>query len=159
MYSENEIQCWFEEIRDKSYSDLCLSSKVFMKDMEVTGYSSPFNGNVYINLSLINKHKLNKDAVFGVLAHELAHQVSYRKRSFFSKWFFLWNYYLSLKKRSEVEKEADEITVQRGYGKELLEERKSQNKRYSDDKEKLKLVKKVYLSKEEVEELLKNISK
>jgi len=95
----------------------------------------------------------------GLIAHELAHQVSYRKRSFIGKWIFLWNYYFSLKKRCEVEKEADEITIQRGYGKELISEITSEYEYYSDDREMLKFIKKVYSTPNDIKRLIRKYSK
>lgn len=159
MYSEKQIKILFEEIKNNSYSDLCSSSKVFIKDVKLTGYSSPFNGNVYVNLRFINKNKLPKKAVIGLLAHELSHQISYRKRSFFSKWFFLWNYWFSEKKRIDVEKEADEKTVQRGYGKELLAERESDEMCYSNDEDTLDVIKRIYLRPKDIKKLIKKYSK
>jgi hypothetical protein len=159
MHSERQIRLWFEEIRDNSYSDLCLSSKVHIKDMFLSGYSSPFNGNVYINLSFVNRYKLSKEDVIGILAHELAHQVSYRTRSFYPKILFLWNYWLSEKKRSEVEKEADEITVQRGYGKELLAERESEDRRHANNKKRLASIRRLYLGPDDIKKIMKRYHK
>lgn len=162
VYTQKQITALFNKIKYKSYSDLCLSSKIYIKDismdeLEITGYSSPYNGNVYINLNLINKYKLSKNAVIGILAHELGHQVLYRKRSFFKKWLYLRNYFSSIEKRILIEKEADTIAVQRGYGKELIAERESQDIRYANNKERLRLVKKTNLSIKQIKILLKNI--
>lgn len=159
MYSEKQIKTWFETVKNNSYTD--LSIKVVIKDLKfkMTGYSSPFNGNVYIGLSLINKQNLSKESIIGILAHELSHQVSYKKRSFFPNIFFLWNYWFSVNKRREVEREADEITVQRGYGKELLAERESEDKYYCNDKKTLELLKKVYLGPNAIRKLIKKYSK
>jgi len=159
MYSERQIKLWFKKIRNDSYSDLCLSSKVHIELMGFTGYSSPFTGDVYINLDKINNSNYTKDGMVGLIAHELAHQVSYRKRSFIGKWIFLWNYYFSLKKRCEVEKEADEITIQRGYGKELISEITSEYEYYSDDREMLKFIKKVYSTPNDIKRLIRKYSK
>ncbi|MBS3139101.1 hypothetical protein J4207_05335 [Candidatus Woesearchaeota archaeon] len=154
MYTQKDIESLFNELKNNSYSDLCLSSKIFFKDMKIIGISSPFSGNVYINLSLLNKQNWSRKAIIGILAHEISHQVSYRKRSFLKKWSFLWNYYLSIKKRKEVEKEADMIAMRRGYGKEIFEERKLQEKYFLNNKEKLGLLNKFYLSSKEVKKLL-----
>jgi hypothetical protein len=155
MHSEKQIELWFKGVRDDSYSDLCSSSKVIIRDMGLMGYSSPFDGNVYINLNSLNRNKIPKKAVIGTLAHELAHQVSYRRRSFFSNLFLLWNYWLSEKKRSRVEMEADEIAVQRGYGKELLIEIESEYRCFSDDKKMLEFIKRVYPTPDDIKRLIK----
>jgi len=53
-----------------------------------------------------------------------------------------------------VEIEADTITIQRGYKKELIAERSSQEKRYDKiDKRKKELIKKVYMSVEELNKI------
>ena len=154
MYIKKNIEDLFIKIRNNSYSDLCLSSKIFFKDMKIIGISSPFSGNIYINLSLLNEHKWSKKAIIGILAHEISHQVSYRKRPFLKKWLFLWNYYLSMQKRKRVEKEADLIAIRRGYGKEIFEERKLQEKYFFAHKETLGLLNKFYLSSKEIKKLL-----
>ena len=157
MYTKYEIEKLFSKIMDKSYKELSSSTKIYTNVKWTIGYSSPFNGNVYVDLSSINEHSFSKESVIGLLAHELAHQTSYRRRNFFKKWFFLWNYYFSINKRRAIEREADLIAIRRGYGKEILAERKAQTKRLSNDNMKLKVLKKVYLSSKEIEELLKNI--
>ena len=144
----------FLTVKNDAYRDYCQSSQVRFKTMNTTGYSSPFTGNVYLNLDIINRNHVSKKAVLGYIAHELAHQVSYRKRSFFARWFFLWNINLSWKKRRIVETEADKITIERGYGKELLAERKTSLKRWSKNKTRLHQKTKVYLSPQEIQRLL-----
>lgn len=155
MYSQKDIEKLFLKIRNKSYSDYCLSSNVHIKAMALLGYSSPFTGDMYINLDKINDKNMSKNQVIHTIAHELAHQVSYRTRSFFENVFFLWNYWLSKKKRRRVEIEAYKITIERGYDKELLAERKETFKRYANNKEKIAFEKEVYLSIDEVKALLK----
>ena len=58
------------------------------------------------------------------------------------------------KKRKKVEKEADMIAIRRGYGKEIFEERKLQEKYFSANKEKLGLLNKFYLSSKEIKKLI-----
>ena len=50
--------------------------------------------------------------------------------------------------------EADKITIERGYGKELLAERKTSLKRWSKNKTRLHQKTKVYLSPQEIQRLL-----
>jgi hypothetical protein len=72
---------------------------------------------------------------------------------------FLWNYWLSEKKRSEVEKEADEITVQRGYGKELLAERESEDRRHANNKKRLASIRRLYLGPDDIKKIMKRYHK
>lgn len=66
---------------------------------------------------------------------------------------FIWNYPFSISGRSKVEKEADEIAIERGYGRELIQERIYQFR--IDDKKRLEKEKKVYLSVEALNDLIK----
>jgi len=159
MHLEGQVRQWFEEIRNNAYPD--ISSKLIFKHLKfsMTGYSSPFNGNVYLNLDLINIHESPKEAVIGIIAHELAHQVSYKKRTFISEIGLIWNYWLSVKKRRAVELETDEIAVQRGFGKELLADRESEDKYYSNDKKTLEIIRNVYLGPAEIKKLIKKYSR
>ena len=159
MYSKNDIEKIFLNIRNKSYNDLNPPSKLRIKKMGFSGYSSPFTGDVYINLDVINDNNYLKDAIIGTIAHELAHQVSYRRRSFFGKVIFLWNYYLSLKKRRIVENEADRITIERGYGRELIAETKTTYRRFAKDKEMLSFIKKAYMSPKDIQEYIKKFQR
>ena len=154
MYSKNDIEKIFLQVRNKSYNDLNSLSKLRIEKMGFSGYSSPFTGDVYINLDVINDNVYSKDAIIGTVAHELAHQVSYRRRSFFGKVIFLWNYYLSLKKRRIVEDEADRIAIERGYGRELIVETKTTYRRFAKDKKMLIFIKKAYMSPNEIKQLI-----
>ena len=80
----------------------------------------------------------------GLLAHELAHQVSYKRRSFIGRMIFIRNYPFSTTGRKRVEGEADEIVIERGYGRELVQERIYQFR--IDHKIRLEIEKKVHLS-------------
>lgn len=91
-FSENEIRQMFKKIREESYKDIFSKTKLIFKDIKVFGYSSPFSLNIFINIGEINKYNWPKDAVRGLLAHELAHQVSYKRRSFIGRMIFIWNY-------------------------------------------------------------------
>lgn len=158
MYSEKQIKSLFEKIRNDSYSD-CLSSQIVIEEMGFVGYSSPFTGNVSINLNRINTHKYPKKAIVGIIAHELAHQVSYRKRSFASRWLFLWNYYFSEKKRNKIEMEADEIAVMRGYGEDILFDTEFSYTYLINDKKLFEFIKRVYPSPQDIRNLIKKCSK
>lgn len=58
------------------------------------------------------------DAQVGVIAHELAHVMDFKSRSFFGMAF--WGVrYLFVKQRTRIEKRADELVIRRGLGPEL----------------------------------------
>ena len=155
MYTKKSLILLFKNIRDHSFGDVCSNSKVMLKSMHASGWSSPFDGNVYLNIRKINKCKLSVKSVEGLIAHELSHQVSYRKRSFISKWLYLWNYYLSRQKRKLIENEADIIAVERGYGQGLLKYKRQMITFDLKDKKRYAMVKQVYNSPQEIEKLIK----
>ncbi len=150
-YSETDIEMMYEEIRTASYPDIFSKTKLIFKDIGVFGYASPFSLHVFINIDEVNKYDWPKDAVRGLLAHELAHQVSYKRRSFIGRMYFIRSYPFSLSRRQAVEREADEIAIEKGYGKDLVQERVYQFR--IDDEKRLAGEKKVYLSAETLEEM------
>lgn len=156
MYDESQIIDLFNDIKNKSFSD-CSESRLLFKKIKSTAYSCLFNKYIYINLEKINQYDLPKKAVIGILAHELSHKAFYKSRSLFSMWLFLWNYHISTSKKIKLEHAVDEIAIKRGFGKELLAERKTQENRYSDDPKRLALVKKVYYSAEDLERMIMRI--
>jgi len=94
----------------------------------------------------INRYGWPEDAVRGLFAHELAHQVSYKRRSYIGGMLFVWNYPFSNSGKMNVEREADEIAIERGYGEDLIQARIYQLR--IKDKKRLEVVKKAYLSPE-----------
>lgn len=155
---KDEIKALFEKIKKKSYLE-CSKSKIIFKDMKRMGFSSPFNGNIYINFTLIKKFNFNQSQVIGLLAHELSHQISYNQRTFFKRILFLCNYPFSKKKKKLVEHEADIIAIQRGYKNELLESRKDSiydYKKIIKDEKKLKEIEEIYFSYKDLKKIKSN---
>ncbi len=111
-----------------------------------------------------NEKKLKKgalknipfDAQVGILAHEFAHVLHYNTKSTLGLIGEGFRYWISMKFRSEFEKENDLETIKRGFGWQvfhftdyLLNE--------TDASEKYKAYKrKIYYSPDEVEEIIKN---
>jgi len=149
-FTPEKVEELFREILARSFPDLSPDVPLRWRKMKFSGYSSPFSGKIYLNLQLINHNGLNKKELSGLIAHELAHQISYRQRGFFGKWAFLWAYLLSSAQRSIVEREADEIAIQRGYGPHLLAERIALEKRFEDNPKMKSLVRRIYMSTEEI---------
>jgi len=152
-YTEEGIRKIFNEIKSASFADTFDKTGLIFKDIKIFGYSSPFSLNIYVNIDKINRHNWPEDAVKGLLAHELAHQVSYKRRSFIGRVLFVWNYPFSKSGKKRVEKKADEIAIERGYGRELVQERICQFR--IDDKKRLETEKKVYLPPEALKKLVK----
>ncbi|MEM7184212.1 MAG: hypothetical protein AAF518_25155 [Spirochaetota bacterium] len=151
-----ELKQLFYKIRDTSFSDYAPHTKLIIKDLGETvgAISSPFADTIHINLELFRKHKQSKEEFIGLFAHELAHKVSYKKRSLWQRIALLWNYPFSLEKQKCVEQEADQIAIERGYAKELLLERKKQYQRFEKFANRMKQIKACYLTPEEIEATL-----
>lgn len=142
----------FKEVRESSFADIFSQTQLILKDLRVFGYSSPFTLNIFINTNDLNKYDWPENAVRGLLAHELAHQVSYKRRTFLARMLFVWNYPFSFSRRMKVEREADEIAIERGYGNDLVQERTYQFR--IEDKKRLEAEKKVYLSPESLSRMV-----
>lgn len=152
MFLKSDIEKIFEEIKISTFQFCCKNARLYFLNFNYTGYSCPFTGNIFLNLTKINKNNLSQTELKGIIAHEFGHQVSYKKRKFFDKWFWLWNYNLSKKKRREIEIEADEIAVEYGFGEYLFAERKTHLLRYSSKKR--KKLSQIYLNAEEIQKII-----
>lgn len=105
---------------------------------------------MYVNINEINRYRWPKDAVRGLFASELSHLVSYKRRSFIDRMWFVRFYPYVESVRTEVELESDNIAVERGYGKELIQERIYQFR--INDKKRLQKEKRVYQSVDSIED-------
>jgi hypothetical protein len=142
VYSKGEIRSIFYEMKNLGFGEIPESTELAFKAMKVLGFASPFTFKLYINIDRVNDHNWPRKAVIGLLAHELGHMSSYKRRSFFSRMLFIWNYYFSDNARRKVEHEADEIAIQNGYGEELLFARCLAIRGYDD--ERVKQMKNIY---------------
>jgi hypothetical protein len=151
-YSKEDIQRIYNEIKKSSFNDLSENSRLVFKNFNYFGFASPFSLNVLINIHKINDCNLPEDAVKGLIAHEFSHQVSFLRRSYMGRFLYIWSYPFSKTKKRLVEKEADEITIERGFAREMLLMRKY---KFNCENEKhLEESKQVYLSVEELERLI-----
>lgn len=151
-YSGQDLISIFDDLKAQSFADVRESTELIFKDMESLGYASPFSLNLHIDIDRINQYQWPKEAIIGLFAHELAHIVSYERRSFLNRMLFVWNYYLSKDKKRKVEHEADMIAIEKGYGKELLLTRTLAIRDYDD--ERVARMRGVYYWPEELENIL-----
>lgn len=152
IYTENDLRKVFNEVRSASFTDSFDTTQLIFKNLITAfGMSAPFK-KIYININEINKYNWPEDAVRGLFAHELSHQVQYKRRSFMGRYLWLWNYAFSGSKRRKVEKEADEIALERGYEKEIVRVRTFYL--YHSDKKHADTGKKYYLSVEDLEKII-----
>ncbi len=152
-YTKKDLKKMYNDIKAKSFVDTPKKSHLIFKDLSPAfGMAHPFSLNLIIDIDGINKHQWPKEAVIGLFAHELSHMVSYEQRGFFGRMLFTWNYPFSVAKRQEVEHEADQIAIDRGYGSELIQERIYQFR--IDDKDHLMKQKEVYYWPETLEEIV-----
>ena len=104
--------------------------------------------------SIITLDEVPKEAVVGVIGHELCHIVDYHQKSF---WGVLGRgfAYLSKKKKSRFEKEIDSVAISRGFG-EGVYSWSDYLLNHSDATKKYKEFKRlIYLEPEEIKEIMK----
>lgn len=145
-----DFQRLFMEVRNKGFPEII--SKFISTEKFHFAHASAVTGNIHYNPKNILSMKFSEKAVKGVIAHELAHQVDFRRKSFFGK---IWLNYRCKDEayRRLIEREADKITVQRGFGKELLEAMKLTKKKFPKDR--WKRYESAHLSIKEVKDLIK----
>jgi hypothetical protein len=142
----------FNDLADRSFHEIPNSTKLVFKNMQVLGYASPYTFIMYINIDRINEHHWPREAVTGLLAHELGHMTSCKRRSFIGRMLFMWNYRYSPEKKRKVEHEADFIAIEHGYGKELVLTRTLALRDYDD--ERVERMKNIYYWPDELEQLV-----
>ena len=153
-YSSHDLNAIFNDLKAQSFADIGESTRLVFKDMKSLGYASPFTLNLHIDIDRINQYQWPKEAVTGLFAHELAHIVSYERRSFLTRMLFVWDYYLSEATRRDVEHEADEIAIEAGYGKALVLTRTLAIRDYDD--ERVRKMQGVYYWPEDLEKIISN---
>ncbi len=84
------LQELFGNMVRESYPELAGRTHLVLADTGSGGYSSPFTGDVHLNIVSMNEHGLETAAIIGIISHELGHQISYKKRSYLEKWAWLW---------------------------------------------------------------------
>lgn len=151
-YSEADIRILFNHLIEGSFSEIEQTTDLIFMDRKSLGYASPFSFNLYIDINRINEYKWPKDAVVGLIAHELAHIVSYQRRTFLSRMLFIWDYYISEDTRRNVEHEADEIAIEKGHGPELVLTRTLAIRDY--DQQRVTKMKSIYYWPEDLENLI-----
>lgn len=65
--------------------------------------------------------KFSKDALVGCIAHELAHIVKSVKMNRATWFLHLWRYTIDSNYEDKDEYETDKLTIERGFGKQLLQ--------------------------------------
>ena len=151
-YSEADIRNLFNHLIEGSFSEIEKTTELIFMDRKSLGYASPFSFNLYIDINRINEYKWPNDAVIGLIVHELAHIVSYQRRTFVSRMLFIWDYYISEDTRRNVEHEADEIAIEKGYGPELVITRTLAIRDY--DQQRVMKMKNIYYWPEDLENLV-----
>jgi hypothetical protein len=109
-------------------------------------YKVPFVLFIFINKNLRNYKK----KAIGVLAHELSHLETFEKKGWIRYIIEGILYWISPKKRAEVDKETDKLAIRKGYAKELYIFKNYKKKNNLD---------KYYLSSKEIKSYAKRIGK
>lgn len=96
---------------------------------------------------------LSRDAIEGWYAHELAHLVDYEKQGKLATIWMGVQYAFSPKGRRAIEHRADRITIEHGYGCELLASVDTSKKHLPANKK--KQIERFYYKKAELEKLIR----
>ena len=119
MHNYNKL---VKEIRKKSFPE--IKGKIWIIKIP---FSMP-GGAVFwlfprLNiLALTTKcHKLKKNVLIGLLAHELSHFSIFQRKKWIGFYLIFIKYLFNYKYRIKEEKKADRLTIKKGYGKELIE--------------------------------------
>lgn len=100
----------------KSFPEVAVSLREYNKRSFML--SHPYKRVIYYNKNEVAK--FSRGAILGAFAHELAHQVQYKKMSWFARLFFLRRYKANSELKRAVERAADQFACRRGFAKELL---------------------------------------
>jgi hypothetical protein len=146
-----EIQKLFYEVRN-SFPNIKSGLISFKKESFME--SSPLTGRIYYNKNQLEKFNFSKKALIGALAHELSHQVDYKRKGFLSRLLFKKKYKRNLKFKEESEKNADRIAVQRGFGNELIQLIKESEQKFPKSRFENK-IKPFHLTIKEIKDLMK----
>jgi len=108
-----------DNIIKKSFADL-KGKKLIIIERKFKYFGKALNFG-FFNVIMINPvlRTFSDKELKGLFAHELSHIQRHKDRSFFQKISFIINYLLSKKSRREEEREADKLTIKKGYGNEL----------------------------------------
>jgi len=126
-----DIQKLFDEVK-LSFPE--VKSKLISFNKESFMLSSPLTGNIYYDPNQIKKYNFSEKALKGILAHELSHQIDYKTKSIFLRLFFKFKYINNIKFKKQIEREADKIAIQRGFGEELKQFLKECEKKYEPER-------------------------
>ena len=107
----------------------------------------------FLSLLIIGKSIGKRGVNQGGIAHELSHLEIFRKWGFWKSALFSFLQFFSGKIRRRIEREADLLAINKGYGKELYLLRKRSLSK-SDERIR-KLLNKYYLSPEEIKSYMK----
>lgn len=136
------LEIIFEEVSEK-FPEVKSKVKPFKKNSVMR--SSSITGDIYYNPAFTDK--FSKKALRGIFAHELAHQIDMLSWSVFRKLFHRF-LYRNFEYKTKVERAADTILIQRGFGKDWLVALDEMGTVFG--KERLAKFKKAHLSVKEV---------
>ena len=140
-----------QKIIKKSFP-LLENHKIIVKQTKIV-YGARAIYLFFFSLYVIGKGS-EKGISNGGIAHELSHIELFKKWGFWKSVWLSFIQFFSAKTRKKIERGADLLAIKKGYGRELYKTRK---KTFSKaDKKIKKLLRKYYLSPEEIKKYTKN---
>ena len=160
MVSKEEInnfkdRCEFLIAKVKKDFPLLKDVKIYLEFRNLKGsmQSKKVISNYVISIDSKKYMDAKDNEIIGALVHELAHLETYKKKNFFEMIWFGAHYLFSRKFSKEVDRNADNVVLERGYGNELLANRLFLEK--IDSKKELHRLRENYLTLEEIESYLR----
>lgn len=153
------IEETFREVK-KAFPDV----KAKMSPARISSFmvSRPFGARILYSKEQLKRYNFSNTALKGVIAHELAHKVQAKKAHFMEKllvlFFQRFKYVRKLlilcrsDKNKDIERDADKIAVERGFGDELIRFIKETRIRF--DKNRILKIKANHLSVREIVNLM-----
>ncbi|MAG78220.1 hypothetical protein CL616_02525 [archaeon] len=133
----------FQKLKNKHYPEL-EHYHIEFKEKNQKAFMDSHNFSIR---DILNRHKLHpvtynketikkspKKATEGAIIHELAHKIQALRSNFFQSLYMGLAYRLSNKYKIKIEQEANEISIKKGFKKELLELKKYCKSRFPKEK-------------------------
>lgn len=152
--SETYIQFRFKKNIKKSTMQAQPVWTSFFKPKEEREYQILISEKIQIEEEEFTVNNIPKDVLIGWLGHELGHVMDYRNRSSFGMLLFGFKYLYSKKYMKKAERTADTFALNHGMGhyilrtKNFILDHASMSEKYKNR------IRKMYMSPEEVMELL-----
>ena len=96
--------------------------------------SSPYSNIIYYDPEQLNKYNFSRKALTGMIAHEFSHKIYYKRMGWIERLLIKWKHKRNFNFKRRLEREADMITIDRGFGKELKQSLKETESKFEEER-------------------------